>query len=880
MKNLTKCALANFLLLAGIFIIVSGAEAATVACQTTATWPQKVVVDGFAHSCGSGKNFCNFEKASQGIGECCATYGPYANCAAAGPRSIIVNTDFFIDAWTTQGWVACEDQTGSRDQLDAFCKSKGYTGIWGGTEACYHEIQNSRWTWNGSVPMTYGNYTGRGYALTQVKCAKTTTFCTENWSCGAWSYCRNGQQTRTCTDASGCLTTDNKPATTQGCESLSCATPIPGQEVIEYYKGDGTGLQFMCNSLYSHCKVDNNRMVGRCCPQTNSLNADCMVMYPARTTLQGSAEMDKKTLGIGETWSPKGGLVLKANMIDTQTNPKQVQLSLFNKGVQLDDKVIEQNKYYLYTPDSFQQYTNFNLFGVYIDSIFSGAVTNMVQLRYAYHNSLWENDISCTENWSCADWSTCNNGQQTRTCTDANNCGATANKPATSQNCCAENWSCGSWSACSDGNQTRTCTDANSCGTVANKPAVSQRCSCAESWSCGDWSACANSQQTRACADANNCGTTIDKPATQQTCQNQCQESWTCGTWSACQNNQQTRACSDINNCGTTGAKPTTTQTCNTVCVENWSCGNWANCANGWETRTCADLNNCGTIATKPATAQKCAEPATATPGASSSAPAEETNNNATVSIPISAATAPLPELKVANPRSNVFFGGRSADSYLPDETIKFYYKYQNITDKPVTIKIVRQMINAKGKAIFSAQAYKTLKAGGALAVEVKQNVSKSWPAGDYKVSVKIFNAKNKALDENSFAVKLKKKVFILNEKPADADIAWDEKVWSKAKANAPLPANLKLRFSYTNNSGAKHVVRMARELIDENGKVRAMKTGKWIMTAGEKDAVTFAQPLSDALPLGKYNLRIRAYDWTTKEILAENSASLTIEAK
>lgn len=52
----------------------------------------------------------------------------------------------------------------------------------------------------------------------------------------------------------------------------------------------------------------------------------------------------------------------------------------------------------------------------------------------------------CTESWSCSDWSNCTNNQQTRTCTDANNCGTTNNKPTTSQSCL----SCPS--SCDDGN--------------------------------------------------------------------------------------------------------------------------------------------------------------------------------------------------------------------------------------------------------------------------------------------------------------------------------------------------------------------------------------------------------------------------------------------
>jgi hypothetical protein len=44
------------------------------------------------------------------------------------------------------------------------------------------------------------------------------------------------------------------------------------------------------------------------------------------------------------------------------------------------------------------------------------------------------------------------------------------------QNTCAPNWTCGGWSACSDSSQTRTCSDANNCGTLNNKPSESQSC--------------------------------------------------------------------------------------------------------------------------------------------------------------------------------------------------------------------------------------------------------------------------------------------------------------------------------------------------------------------------------------------------------------------
>jgi len=46
---------------------------------------------------------------------------------------------------------------------------------------------------------------------------------------------------------------------------------------------------------------------------------------------------------------------------------------------------------------------------------------------------------------------------------------------------CTENWSCTSWSSCSGNAQTRTCSDANACGTTSNKPAESQSCGTAAS---------------------------------------------------------------------------------------------------------------------------------------------------------------------------------------------------------------------------------------------------------------------------------------------------------------------------------------------------------------------------------------------------------------
>ena len=42
---------------------------------------------------------------------------------------------------------------------------------------------------------------------------------------------------------------------------------------------------------------------------------------------------------------------------------------------------------------------------------------------------------TCTPKWTCGSWGTCFTAQQSRTCTDSNNCGTATNEPATTQSC-------------------------------------------------------------------------------------------------------------------------------------------------------------------------------------------------------------------------------------------------------------------------------------------------------------------------------------------------------------------------------------------------------------------------------------------------------------
>lgn len=147
----------------------------------------------------------------------------------------------------------------------------------------------------------------------------------------------------------------------------------------------------------------------------------------------------------------------------------------------------------------------------------------------------------CLPGWYCSGWSVCQNGSQSRTCTDVNTCNTTAGRPSLTQSCgglpaCTADWNCTAWSACSNGVQTRSCSDRNNCGSNAEPPDALQSCTpspaqptptptpatqpatCSPGWTCTAWSACSSGGQSRICSDSNSCGSPVGKPVESQSC--------------------------------------------------------------------------------------------------------------------------------------------------------------------------------------------------------------------------------------------------------------------------------------------------------------------------------------------------------------------------
>jgi S-layer protein (TIGR01567 family) len=107
---------------------------------------------------------------------------------------------------------------------------------------------------------------------------------------------------------------------------------------------------------------------------------------------QGKSSSEKKSLTVGETWDIGDGWTLTAQSIDAKASPRQAWLVLSKDGVKKDDKVISEKQVYTYVEKSIAGESDVPLFVTFVDSVFAGATSDMVQLRYT-----WAVSTSVTE---------------------------------------------------------------------------------------------------------------------------------------------------------------------------------------------------------------------------------------------------------------------------------------------------------------------------------------------------------------------------------------------------------------------------------------------------------------------------------------------------
>jgi|GEM_PF-1274577 len=112
----------------------------------------------------------------------------------------------------------------------------------------------------------------------------------------------------------------------------------------------------------------------------------------AKLALEMNTE-DKKTLTTGETWSLGSGYDIIINAIDARTTPRQVWFTLRKNGSVIDEQICQapqssaiadKEKAVCYKTKTILGESDALLFMIYADSIFSGAISDMVQFKYAW----------------------------------------------------------------------------------------------------------------------------------------------------------------------------------------------------------------------------------------------------------------------------------------------------------------------------------------------------------------------------------------------------------------------------------------------------------------------------------------------------------------
>ena len=290
----------------------------------------------------------------------------------------------------------------------------------------------------------------------------TASTCTPEWSCGDWSACANNQQTRTCTDLNNCGVTTGKPAESQTCTTTSCSQ-LYSKITASYLKSCSDAAYDPAADIDKSKKVDLGDMSfysasmtdqAWCQQKLSETTSPCPIINWCHTFNQnlGYTNSGSTEIGYLHTALDREGISYAPDIGN-----------IFGQGT--SSAIVNfQEKYVadILTPYSLVSGT--------------GYVGNSTRAKL---NVLYGCTATCTPNWQCSEWSACVSGQQTKTCTDSNNCGVTTGKPVESQACtatCTPNWQCSVWSACANSLQTRTCPDTNNCGVTTGKPAESQAC--------------------------------------------------------------------------------------------------------------------------------------------------------------------------------------------------------------------------------------------------------------------------------------------------------------------------------------------------------------------------------------------------------------------
>lgn len=238
------------------------------------------------------------------------------------------------------------------------------------------------------------------------------TICTPEWTCSSWSNCINNQQTRTCNDIYNCGKLDGKPSESQSCTSVCMESSTQSCTA----SNSCTGTQTCLNNAWGDCNTNLNKCADNSCQVSCptctdtclSLNKECGTQLVCGSSVNCGTCSGGYTCTDGKCVSNTPVITCGNNIIDSGE---------VCDGTNLDAKTCE---YF---------------------SLISGTLRCQTDCLGYDLSSCQQSTIipDCTPSWTCTDWSSCINNQQTRNCIDANSCGVMTGKPIETQACVSDN---------------------------------------------------------------------------------------------------------------------------------------------------------------------------------------------------------------------------------------------------------------------------------------------------------------------------------------------------------------------------------------------------------------------------------------------------------
>jgi len=237
-----------------------------------------------------------------------------------------------------------------------------------------------------------------------------------------------------------------------------------------------------------------------------------------------------------------------------------------------------------------------------------------------------------------------------------------------------------------------------------------------------------------------------------------------------------------------------------------------------------------------------------------------------------------------ANVAGIQFSGLAEGTVIAPGKPIRYGYHYVNSSGKAQSVRLLREMVDAKGKVVKTSKGTATLKAGAALDKSVSEILSKSLKVGAYAVRVTVMDSKGKVLSKQTMSVQVGKVT-----KPAPAAPAPVAPAPAPAAPSGPVTAGvsfsgivdgaalapgqaLQFTYSYGNTTNKAQSVAITRELVDADGKTVQHSSGSGTVKAGAAWNANVKDKLPKTLKPGSYSLIVTVKDKKSGETLNENT--------